>query len=72
MIYVILVLAVAAGFTILLMKNGKIKDDNNNNIPDVIENKAEEVKKVVNKVKKTVKKSAKPAAKTTKAPKKTK
>ena len=48
---VVIVLAVAAGITYLLMKKGKIKDTNNNNIPDVIEEKVEEVKAVVKETK---------------------
>ena len=48
---VVIVLAVAGGITYLLMKKGKIKDTNNNNIPDAIEEKVEEVKVVVKKAK---------------------
>jgi hypothetical protein len=44
-------LAVASGVTFLLMKKGKIQDANNNNIPDAIEEKVEEVKVVVKKAK---------------------
>jgi hypothetical protein len=44
---VVIVLAVAGGVTYLLMKKGKIVDANNNNIPDAIEEKIEEVKEVV-------------------------
>jgi hypothetical protein len=50
------------------MKTGKIKDANNNNIPDAIETKVEDVKKVVAEVKEVVEKATaakKPAAKTT-------
>lgn len=57
--YVLLVLAIAAGVTFLLMKSGKVKDANNNNIPDVVEKPIEEVKEVVKKVKKVAKKAAK-------------
>ena len=53
MLTIIIVLAVAAVITFLLMKKGKIADANNNNIPDAIENKVAEVKEVVEKVKKT-------------------
>jgi hypothetical protein len=44
------------------MKTGKVKDANNNNIPDAIETKVEEVKEIVADVKAAV-------AKATKAPK---
>lgn len=65
MIYVIFILAIAAAVSFLLVKSGKVKDENNNNIPDVLEDKVEEVKEVVQKVKKVVKKTAekKPAKK---------
>lgn len=48
---VVVTLAVAGGITFLLMKKGKIQDANNNNIPDAIEEKVEEVKVVVKKAK---------------------
>jgi hypothetical protein len=48
---VVILLAVASGVTFLLMKKGKIQDANNNNIPDAIEEKVEEVKVVVKKAK---------------------
>jgi coenzyme F420-reducing hydrogenase delta subunit len=48
---VVIVLAVAGGITYLLMKKGKIADANNNNIPDAIEEKVEEVKEVVKETK---------------------
>jgi ribosome biogenesis protein Nip4 len=48
---VVILLAVAGGVTYLLMKKGKIADVNNNNIPDTIEEKVEEVKVVVKKAK---------------------
>ena len=77
-ILVVLALAVAAGATFFLMKSGKIEDKNNNNIPDVIENKIEDVKEVVKEVKEVVAKvksvakpaAKKPAAKTTATKKK--
>jgi len=50
----ILILAVLAGaglITFVLMKQGKIEDKDGNNIPDVIDNKIEEVKEVVEEVK---------------------
>jgi len=52
---VVIVLAVAGGITYLLMKKGKIKDTNNNNIPDAIDEKVEEVKEVVKETKARVK-----------------
>ena len=48
---VVIVVAVAGGITYFLMKKGKIADANNNNIPDAIEEKVEEVKVVVKKAK---------------------
>lgn len=59
MIYVIFILAIAAGVTFLLMKSGKVKDENNNNIPDALENKVAQVNEVVMKVKKVAKKVTK-------------
>ena len=56
---VVLVLAVAGIATFIAMKTGKVKDANNNNIPDAIEEKVEEVKVVV---KKTAAKAKKVAA----------
>ena len=40
---VVILLAVAGGVTYFI-KTGKIKDENNNNIPDVVEDKIEEIK----------------------------
>jgi hypothetical protein len=48
---VVVALAVVSGITYFLMKKGKIADANNNNIPDAIEEKVEEVKVVVKKAK---------------------
>jgi hypothetical protein len=53
MVTIIVVLAIAAGVAFLLVKSGKLKDDNGNNIPDVVE---KPVVEVVAKVKKTAKK----------------
>jgi hypothetical protein len=50
-VLVVVTLAVVGGITYLLMKKGKIADANNNNIPDAIEEKVEEVKVVVKKAK---------------------
>ena len=41
-ILVLVALAVVAGATFFLMKTGKIEDKDNNNIPDVIEEKIED------------------------------
>ena len=58
---VVIVLAVAGGVTYLLMKKGKIADANNNNIPDAIEEKVEEVKEVVKETKVRAKRVAEEA-----------
>lgn len=65
MVYVIVILAIVAGVTFLLMKSGKIEDKNGNNVPDKLEPVVEEVKEVVKKVKKAAgeKKPAKKSAK---------
>lgn len=67
---ILLGLGIAAGVVFFLMKSGKIEDKDNNNIPDVIEKKVEQVKEVVAEVKEVVaevkevaQKVAKPAAK---------
>ncbi len=49
---VIICAVIAAVATFILMKKGKIKDADGNNIPDVLEDAAEEVKEVVKKAKK--------------------
>ncbi len=63
---VLVILAIAAVALFIAMKTGKVKDANNNNIPDALEEKVaevkEEVKEVVEKVKKAT--NSKPAAKT--------
>jgi archaellum component FlaC len=51
---ILLALLVAGGIAYLLMKSGKIQDANNNNIPDAIEEKVEDIKEVVNEVKEKV------------------
>jgi len=53
MVTIIVVVAILAGVSFLLIKSGKLKDDNGNNIPDVVE---KPVVEVVAKVKKTAKK----------------
>lgn len=55
---VVILLAVAGGITYFLMKKGKIQDANNNNIPDAIEEKVEEIKEVVAETKVRAKKVA--------------
>jgi hypothetical protein len=80
MLIIIVGLLIAATITYFLMKKGKIADANNNNIPDAIEEKVEEVKEVAKKVKAVAEKATKVAKtvvvekKATKkaAPKKTK
>ena len=54
---VVVLLAVDGGVTYLLMKKGKIKDANNNNIPDAVEEKVEAVVEKVEEVKVVVKKA---------------
>lgn len=62
---IIIIVAVLGIALFVAMKTGKVKDANNNNIPDALEEKVaevkEEVKEVVAKVKKATPK--KPAAK---------
>jgi hypothetical protein len=72
LVLVVITLAVAGAITYILMKKGTIADANNNNIPDAIEEKVEEVKVVVKKakakveqVKTAVAKVKKPATKKT-------
>jgi hypothetical protein len=56
---VIILLVVAVVATFILMKKGKIKDADGNNIPDVLEDAVDDVKEVVKKAKKaTTKKKA--------------
>ncbi len=62
---VVILLAVVGGVTYLITK-GKIKDENNNNIPDVVEEKIEDVKKAVEVVKETTKAVKKTADKVVK------
>jgi hypothetical protein len=52
---VVILLAVAGGVTYFI-KTGKIKDENNNNIPDVVEDKIEEIKEQTKVVKAKAKK----------------
>ena len=55
MLTLIIIIAIAAVATFILMKKGKIADANNNNIPDALEVKVEEIKEVVADVKEEVK-----------------
>lgn len=60
MLTLIIVLVLAAVATsILLIKQGKVKDKNNNLIPDVLEDKAEKIKEAIESAGKKVKKEAK-------------
>ena len=61
---------VAGGIAYLLMKSGKIEDANNNNIPDAIEKKVEEVKEKVEVVKERAKRVKEEVADVVKATKK--
>jgi methyltransferase-like protein len=56
-VLLVVVVAVAGAITYILMKKGTIADANNNNIPDAIEEKVEEVKVVVKKAKAKVEKA---------------
>ena len=58
---VVLVIAIGAVATFIAMKKGTIADANNNNIPDAIEEKVEEVKEVAKKVKAVAEKASKVA-----------
>ena len=55
-VLLVVAVAVAGAVTYILMKKGTIADANNNNIPDAIEEKIEEVKVVVKKAKAKVEK----------------
>jgi hypothetical protein len=55
-VLLVVAVAVAGAVTYILMKKGTIADANNNNIPDTIEEKVEEVKVVVKKAKAKVEK----------------
>jgi hypothetical protein len=69
---IIIVIAIAAVALFIAMKTGKVKDANNNNIPDAIEEKVEEVVVKVKEVKAKVEKVkavAEKAVKTVKTPK---
>ena len=66
-ILVVVILAVAGFVAYKLKSKGVIKDENNNNIPDVIETKIEEVEKAVEVVKTTAKKAKKVVADVTAA-----
>ena len=52
---IIVLLALGAGIVFFLMKSGKIEDKDGNNIPDVIDEKVQEVQEVVTEVKKRAK-----------------
>lgn len=58
MVTILIIVAVLAGTAVVYFgtKSGKIADANNNNIPDVVEEKVEEVKAVVKEVKAKAKK----------------
>ena len=55
MIYLLVLLALGAGVAIYLMKVGKVKDSDGDFITDVVEDKVEDVKKVVKNVKEELK-----------------
>ena len=56
---VLVILIIVAVAVLIAMKTGKIKDANNNNIPDAIEEKVEAVKEAVAEVKEIVEKATK-------------
>jgi predicted GTPase len=56
---VLVILIIVAVAVLVAMKTGKIKDANNNNIPDAIEEKVEAVKEAVAEVKEIVEKATK-------------
>jgi uncharacterized membrane protein len=61
---VLVILIIVAVAVFVAMKTGKVKDANNNNIPDAIEKPIEAVKEAVAEVKEVVAKATKtPAAK---------
>ena len=67
---VLVILIIVAVAVFVAMKTGKVKDANNNNIPDAIEEKVEAVKEAVAEVKEVVAKATKTqAAKKTNAKK---
>jgi len=72
MLTIIIIVAIVAIALFVAMKTGKVADANNNNIPDAIETKVEEVKEVVADVKEAVAKVTKAPKAKTNAPKKTK
>ena len=55
MLYLLLAIALAAGVAVYLMKKGKIKDEDGDFIPDVLEDKVEDIKEDVQDVVKKVK-----------------
>ena len=67
LLLIILSLVLAGGVAFLLMKTGKIQDKDGNNIPDVIDEKVEDVKETVNEVKERVKKVKEEASDVVKA-----
>jgi len=68
----VIAVAVAGAVTYILMKRGTIADANNNNIPDAIEEKVEEVKVVVKKAKAKVEKAKEVVAEVSKVVKEVK
>ena len=72
---IVVILLAVAGVVTYFVTKGKVKDENNNFIPDSIETKVEEVKEVVKEVKAKVKKvkteATAPKASKTPATKKT-
>jgi hypothetical protein len=67
LLIILAILVLGAGITFILMKTGKIEDRDGNNIPDVIDQKVEEVKEVTKEVKARVVRVKEEVADVTKA-----
>lgn len=59
LLIILLLLAIGAGVVVYLIKKGKIKDEDNDFIPDVVEDKVQDVKEKVQKTTQEVKRRAK-------------
>lgn len=59
LLIILLLLAIGAGVIVYLIKKGKIKDEDNDFIPDVVEDKVEDVKETIQKTTNEVKRRTK-------------